>query len=1402
MRKIILFLILLLSLCGVQTVAADATGEVYTELYRMDFDAVDTVAAETDKTAFEAVYGDAAKFFSNKANFNYTVAPKTEGSTDKYLQMDSDYSDNSSGTSALQIWLPDGGIKANNGTYKISYDIRWNDSEQKPFLRLKTNHYATEEALEADTAIAGNGGIYNWGPMLSGIAPITGSGSKDQSANGVYGTYSTYPDAENASWFTESWNNRDKVRLSPGKWHRAEVKIDTVNLKAYYYFNGKYAGCQEGSAFVSRLICGTNTAKNIQFQVEQGYNVQNGYQLDNIVISHFDGEAVDPGELALYEELYRMDFDELDDKQHFTAEQTPNTEAFDEVYGTSAKLLSTSGTYSYSIGSKREDIDDKFIELKQTDVTIDFEGDTSFGGTSAIQIKLPEDGFKANTGIYKISYDARWFNASNGSKPFLRVKTTHIDPSTDATMVNNGGIFNWGPCLNAIAPLNEAQEASRDAADIYGTYSIWDYIGDGGTNNGAENKTSFTANFDKDGLVRLRPGVWNSVEIIIDTDNKRADYYYNGVYSGNQEGDTFGERYISGSSVAKYIQLQAEQGYETESGWQLDNIVISKAKDKIRDDVEISTFDIIDTNGGYIESGDELTAEVVIRNATEKEQTALLLMAIYEDGILAKVDSEQVSAPSGALCSRVRLTVDNPEQAEVRAFLWRSGESGSPMHAPIIFTEKDLGVVDTTIDFEDKAFGNGFDKIFGEGGIIEADNGSGGMFLFDNADRTGRTTATVALDKTVDRGVLKVEFDYKVTTFVNLMYIRAISTDGQAANTFCDRNTFAYYADTTGWTLGDKRAAYDTDEWNTVSMYINFDTKMVYFFKNGDMYGFTTLNENFSDAALLQFVCEGSYGDTYIDNLNIKEYAADDEGLPDEVRQTTTVQINTSAVGRIFYDRALQTFTVTAANKTKSPVEYVLKYSAVKGGEPVYEQEKTIQLQAGEVKDIEIQTQTDGFGYYYADAKLYDTQGNLLADADDVRFSVSNIPAEGVKNRNAGIQMNSISNMNANDMIQDLKLVEPLGFYYSRASVGSWEVLVPESGKFTVPSWQQYIADQFTEHGLMQTPTAAYSNPAITTENPPRSPEALAEFAWFAKQLAMYYHSNNFNMPREYMDIWNEYWMEGNVFNPDRNTPEDYARMLIAVYTAVKDEQASPNTRIFGFSGLDLPSLEWAERILAAGAANYMDGYSIHPYSNKDTPEGVDLPGFVADIDELFAKYGRYDMPVWISEWGWPSSGHSGYPNEMEQASYFVRAFVINSSYDCAEMINWYASNDLQNDTGQESRFGLFRNQYAEIPYEAKPVYLTAANYNTLMTGAEPVSIHTLGGNVTGYRYKLSDGRDCIVAWAVENTEEVSFTLDTNSVTIYDAYGNQSGLSGENSNFSIVFDIMPQYIVGNFSKIN
>lgn len=701
-------------------------------------------------------------------------------------------------------------------------------------------------------------------------------------------------------------------------------------------------------------------------------------------------------------------------------------------------------------------------------------------------------------------------------------------------------------------------------------------------------------------------------------------------------------------------------------------------------------------------------------------------------------------------------------------------------------------------DFERESKESFFDAAYGAYAIKKADNGSEGMFLYDNWNWE-ETSGEIDLGKTIGSGVIAVKFDYKVTTYTNRFYIRMFEgSGGDVAETFADLGSFAFYPNTVGWIISDKRAGYNTNEWNTVEMYVNFDTRLIYYFANGELYGYTTIQDSVSDARKFSFVCNGSYGDTYIDNLYINELKSDDEAVPEIVRQREFTDVVTDNHGRIFFDKNEQKFKVTAGNKTDSACDRKIVSSVLKNGRLISSKSEDIHLEAGEIVEKEITTKAGGYGYYDLRVELCDGDKNVKTSSKDYRFSVANVVEEGLRDESMGIQMQTNVELNRNDVQNiDLPLIGKLGFSYTRGGIG-WQDSVPSPNVFQISEWSNWAISCIKNNGGMEDlPVLSFGNTNITPECPPRSEYALEQFAWYAQQVCLYYEKL-YGHPLKNIDVWNEYWMEGGGFNPDCATPEDYANMLKAVYPAVKE--VSPTTTVWGLSGAGFDHLEWTERILKAGGGDYMDGYTLHPYRNKELPDVSGIDELAGKYKKLFESYGYTDKKVWVSEWGWPSCGEDGYPDEMQQASNFVRANIINTANHLFDMTNWYSANNVNNDNGQESRFGLLRGMYDVMGYEAKPSYLACANYMNLMIGAEFVDKKQIGDNVTAYHYKMRDGQDVLVAWAVEKSESAALNINTSSVTLYDCYGNEEKLSGVDHRFSFAFDIMPTYIVGNFSE--
>lgn len=711
------------------------------------------------------------------------------------------------------------------------------------------------------------------------------------------------------------------------------------------------------------------------------------------------------------------------------------------------------------------------------------------------------------------------------------------------------------------------------------------------------------------------------------------------------------------------------------------------------------------------------------------------------------------------------------------------------------YAASEQDAVDIRLSFETEKPGDTFDLLQGGYSLVSGKGGGTAVSLSSYSWGNGR----INFGKNISNGIIKISFDYKADSFISQFYIRLFSPKGDVAESFCDKGgVFAYYPESIGWVIGDKRAGHEIGEWYNISYYVDMDAHVIYYYCNDKLYGFTRLKESIDSLNAAAFVNDNSQASAALDNVSICELTPEDETIPYEVKEKAYLEISSDAHGRIFFDKNDVPLKLTLGNKKDSAAEYTLKYQVTDNDRIVNETSEQITFEAKEKKELDISVPTDGYGHYTLKAALYDGE-EKVGEAIPYRFSVANAVKEGEKNDALGIQLQSSGyEINQVDMYADGALMSRIGFSFTRGGFPAWEGYELERGVYKYSEWSKMGIQKLLNTGLDIFPIMAFGNFRLGQEwLTPKTPETMQGYANYVVNVLKDVQAANGYLP-EYIDIWNEYWMEGSGFNPGYGKAEDYAEMLKITYNAVKKE--FPQIKVAGLSGFTPKDLEWVERVLAAGGADYMDIITGHPYYNKELPDECDILKDIKYVKDLFAKYGKGDLPLWLSEWGWPSVGHSGYPDERQTASNFVRGHVILDESGLVDRYCWYSSNEVGNDNGQESRFGLLRGHYAEIADEAKPTFLAASNYIKMMTGAEFVQSYDVGDNVRAFKYKLADGQDALVCWAVKNAECAGFKLNTDAVTLYDNYGNPETIYGVDNTFSFAIDIDPVYIVGNFSS--
>ena len=165
-----------------------------------------------------------------------------------------------------------------------------------------------------------------------------------------------------------------------------------------------------------------------------------------------------------------------------------------------------------------------------------------------------------------------------------------------------------------------------------------------------------------------------------------------------------------------------------------------------------------------------------------------------------------------------------------------------------------------------------------------------------------------------------------------------------------------------------------------------------------------------------------------------------------------------------------------------------------------------------------------------------------------------------------------------------------------------------------------------------------------------------------------------------YWEIWNE-----PDFQVTHLAAEDYARLLTALYSVIK--QADPRTQVVfgGLGGADWVAARYFERVIQqfSGSLVPYDVFAIHPYPSKEFRRNGRLirdpsylysesPTILAPFLEIMRAAGHSPRPIWITELGWNRAADSSDPATLgcravyetmvtgiEQAAFLPQQFDI-----------------------------------------------------------------------------------------------------------------------------------------------
>jgi len=252
------------------------------------------------------------------------------------------------------------------------------------------------------------------------------------------------------------------------------------------------------------------------------------------------------------------------------------------------------------------------------------------------------------------------------------------------------------------------------------------------------------------------------------------------------------------------------------------------------------------------------------------------------------------------------------------------------------------------------------------------------------------------------------------------------------------------------------------------------------------------------------------------------------------------------------------------------------------------------------------------------------------------------------------------------------------------------------------------------------------------------SEEGRQAFAQYADFLV-----RHFGDRVDQYEVWNE-WNAGLGAGKSprpKGDPAIYVQLLKEAQAAIK--KANPKATVVGGSvaGMDMP---WIDGFLKAGGAQYMDAFSVHPYmlfSPRPTPERA-MGGLDTVIGKLAEAAPGRQIPIFITEMGWPTNNGKFGVSEDLAADYLSRFVLLARSRPAIGGIWWYSLvDDGDNDTEKEHRFGVLRRDYSP-----KPAYKQIADLSPIVTRGSDFRWTTLPDSTLAVTARL-DGGDWLMAW-------------------------------------------------------
>jgi hypothetical protein len=323
-----------------------------------------------------------------------------------------------------------------------------------------------------------------------------------------------------------------------------------------------------------------------------------------------------------------------------------------------------------------------------------------------------------------------------------------------------------------------------------------------------------------------------------------------------------------------------------------------------------------------------------------------------------------------------------------------------------------------------------------------------------------------------------------------------------------------------------------------------------------------------------------------------------------------------------------------------------------------------------------------------------------------------------------------------------------------------WDEVERQKGVLQMPArYERYVAEAL-RRGIKPDLILCYGNPLYDRGGFPLSEEALEGFARYAEFVVKHFQGRV-----QFYEVWNE-WNYG-IGLPNGHHPGDaaaYVKLLAKVYPRLK--ALDPKLTVLGgaMSGNGVAS-GWFEAACQAGMLDHLDGLSYHPYCWRATgPDRTPERGLlklVVDNQVIAKRYRPAELPVYLTEIGWPTHQGKNTTSVEENARFLARTFLLMRTVPFIKGVWWYDFRDdgrIADPVDPERNFGIVYNNFAP-----KPAYFALLEVCRLFETARYVGASVPAPGLHLLEFRNAAGKIIYALWSEQETETRELVLESAS---------------------------------------